>query len=106
MPDIEAIPDLICPDCGTCSIVVNPHPGPPESTDRPVGKCSRCGKTYDTTVLPTFEQRFEEIRRAAREEPCPACGNGPRAARSLCDRTARECFFVVSCEGCGDVRLA
>ncbi len=102
MPDIEATHDLICPDCGTCSIVVAALPGPP----RGEGMCRRCGKVYDATVLPTFEERFEQLSRATRTDPCPACGNGPRTARSLCDRTARECFFVVSCEGCGDVRLA
>ncbi len=104
--DIERkSPDLICPDCGTCSISVLM---PCRDTDRKwlsVASCQNCGKQYDADALPTYLERYCAFRQDVERKPCPVCAGGPLRVHSLCDRIARQCFFLVACSACGDVHV-
>ena len=96
-PNIEwRAADLLCPNCGTSSM----------SVAQSVAACRQCGRKFDAEVLSTYEERYDHLLAVAEREPCPLCGGRRRSVRSLCDREARECFFLLACTDCGDARLA
>ncbi len=98
--------DLLCPNCGTCSMSVFLQCDGRDQECLTVASCRQCRKKYDAEVLPTYGERHEALLERAEREPCPLCAGHRRIVRSLCDRMARECFFLLACGECGDVRLA
>lgn len=99
-------PTLMCPACETCSISVFLRCDGGDRECLMVAACTICGRQFDAAVLPTYQERYDDLSRKAQGRACPACSGGPTTVRSLCDRVARECFFVLACASCGDVRLA
>ena len=100
--------DLVCPSCGTCSITLRDDGAPRpagEGGSAAVAACGHCGREYHSDVLPTYARSYEQLAASAADDPCPLCRGGRRRVQALCDRIARQCFFVVSCEDCGDVRF-
>jgi hypothetical protein len=100
--------DLICPSCGTCSITLTEGVEPPlsgQADGHAAAACGHCGRQFHSDVLPTYARSYEELTASAAAEPCPLCRSGRRRVQALCDRIAKQCFFVVSCEECGDVRF-
>ena len=71
-----------------------------------VAACGLCGGRYEAEALPTYVQRFAGMVQLALREPCPRCGAHTRRVRALCDRQVRECFFLLECTWCGEVRAA
>ncbi len=100
--------DLVCPSCGTCSIIMAGVPAQATASDREgsaVASCSHCLRQYHSDVLPSFSSNYEDLSASAADDPCPLCRGSHRRVHSLCDRIAKQCFFVVTCEDCGDVRF-
>ncbi len=52
------------------------------------------------------DDALARVRQRAETEPCPLCGAQRRIVRWFCQISAKDCFFVLSCEVCGDARLA
>lgn len=98
--------DLLCPACGTCTISVFLRCDSGDRECHAIASCQNCGKQFDAEILPTFLECFEALRRTAERELCPACAARRQVVRSLCDRVARRCFFLVACCACGRVRPA
>ena len=94
--------NLVCPDCGTCSLAVSLRCDFSDRECLPVASCHQCGKQYDAEVLPTYLKRYQALQEAAESEPCPVCAGRKRTVRSLCDRSARKCHFLLVCATCND----
>ena len=71
-----------------------------------MGSCHTCGRQYYADILPTYREKYRAHQRAVEQASCPACKRGPRRVHYLCDRVARECFFLLACPTCSDVTLA
>jgi hypothetical protein len=97
---------LVCPDCGTCSLSVLLRCDFSDRECLTVASCHHCGRQFDAGLLPTYLEQYEALQRVAETEPCPACAGRQRTVRSLCDRAARQCHFLLACSACGDVRPA
>ena len=95
---------LLCPDCGTCAMSVFLRCDITDWECLVVASCGNCGRRYDAAVLDTHEDRYRTLRKTAQKEGCPACGAEGRIVTSLCDRSARRCFFLIGCKSCGDLR--
>ncbi|MCP3977860.1 MAG: hypothetical protein GY716_00825 [bacterium] len=99
LQDQKHLDELVCPDCGTCSIRAA------EGSAEQQAACGHCGRQFPMESLSTYIERFEAVSRVAETEPCSLCSSGMRSVRSFCDRISRTCLFVVVCEQCDDVRL-
>ncbi len=105
--DIESVaPALVCPACGTSSIRVYLRCDGGDRECLTVASCDNCGTQFSAEVLPTYLERYEAVRRDASQQPCVVCHGRHRTVRSLCDRARKRCSFLVSCDTCGDVRVA
>ncbi len=54
----------------------------------------------------SLTEKLAWAQQIAERQPCPLCGSHRRAVHWFCDALAKDCFFVLRCEVCGDVRLA
>ena len=98
-------PDLLCPECGTCSITVHLCCDVWDRYCAVVASCSHCKSEFDAKELSTYSERYEELSRIAQDEICPVCDESSFRLQSLCDRKGRTCFFLLICQPCGNVKL-
>ena len=105
--DIEwKSPELVCPECGTCTISLLLRHDPVRGDWRYFATCHACGRQFDPNALRTFGESLDEMARQVEDERCRTCKGRQLGIRSFCDPKARRCFFLIHCESCGDVWLA
>ena len=85
----ETSANLVCPDCGTCSLALSLRCDFSDRECLTVASCRHCRKQYDAGVLPTYLKRYQALQQAAEGETCPLCAGRQRTVRYLCDRAAR-----------------
>ncbi|MFQ5719396.1 MAG: hypothetical protein ACE5IK_07585 [Acidobacteriota bacterium] len=94
---------LVCPGCGTCSISLALRCDFGDRNCMTVATCTSCHREFDAESLSTYDELHEHMETIAKWKPCSLCGSRHRSLRSTCDRLEHECFFVVTCEECGDI---
>ena len=99
-------PDLICPECGTCSLNIH-FVSELSNLGRLRGaSCTICGNRFDAESLFTYDERCRDLLDLAAERRCTVCDAMHSEVRGLCDASARNCFFLMTCRSCGDIQLA
>jgi hypothetical protein len=100
-----ASPDLVCPECGTCSISVHLRCDIWDRYCAIVANCGNCEGKFDAKELLTYSERFEQLRALARTKMCAHCEEVAFGVQSFCDKNERVCFFLLTCKSCGAVEL-
>ena len=100
-----ASPELVCPECGTCSMTVHLRCDLWDRYCAIVATCGNCKGKFDAKELSTYSERFEQLRVASRTRVCVLCDEAAFDVQSFCDRNDRACFFLLTCRSCGAVEL-
>ena len=100
-----AAPELVCPECGTCSMTVHLRCDLWDRYCAVVANCGNCEGKFDAKELLTYSERFEQLRAASRTRICALCDEAAFEVQSFCDKNDRVCFFLLTCRSCGAVEL-